>query len=274
MIRGDGLASHGRVGARYGAEQSSTKSHLSRASILIPDDSSRPSPYRGHSSAPMTLESACSWPTWRRASNIPLLVLWTSGVPRTKATIATTALTLAGYLVFAVLSHLEHIHSFRPSTLLDSYLGVTLLLDLARVRTLWFIPGNHNAAAISTAAFAIKLIIFLLELVEKRSLVRQEYSNITGETASGIFNRVLFLWINPLLLRGSKSLLGVRTLPNIDEDLIAASDVGLLTTEWRDASSPGEIHCYSQWFNTSSGMSWLQHRHESPGSPSNLRSPF
>lgn len=156
---------------------------------------------------------------------IVLLALWSNLiVPRSKATIATTALTLVGFLSFLYLSHLEHFRSVRPSTLLNIYLGVSLLLDIARLRTLWYIPGNQPVAAIFAASFALKGIILILEATEKRALLKPAYRNSGPEATSGVLNRSLFLWLNGLFWKGFKSLLSVDTLVALDNEITLASE--------------------------------------------------
>ena len=122
-----------------------------------------------------------------------LLALWTDReIPKTKATVATTVLTLICFLSFLYLSHLEHIRSVRPSTLLNVYLGTSLLLDVARLRTLWYMNVSGVVASLFAASFATKAVVLLLELKGKQSLLKAAYKNSSPEAISGIFNRSVF----------------------------------------------------------------------------------
>ncbi|RDL41711.1 Cyclic peptide transporter [Venustampulla echinocandica] len=171
---------------------------------------------------------------------IVLLALWGSlNLPKSKATIAATALTLIGFVSFIYLSHLEHIRSVRPSTLLNVYLGFSALLDIARVRTLWYMPGNLAVAAITSSSFGLKLLILLLEAKEKRALLKRPYENSAPESTGGIFNRSTFWWLKDLFWRGFKSLLTVDTLLPLDEEIISASDTHSIAQRWNKADKSG-----------------------------------
>ncbi|KAF3480026.1 ABC transporter [Arthroderma uncinatum] len=170
------------------------------------------------------------------ALQIVLLVLYApQGAPKTRLTLACIALTIAGYFVLAAVSYIEHIRSVRPSTLLIVYLGVSLLLDLARTRTLFFIQGSYTIASVFLASYLVKTLSFILEVTEKRRLLHVKWQDASPEATSGVINRALFLWLNGLFIKGFSTLLTVNTLTPLDDELLSASEPSDLMGKWEQA---------------------------------------
>jgi len=152
--------------------------------------------------------------------------------PHTSASAAAAALSLMDCFALAYLSYLEHIRSFRPSTLINFYLLLSALFDGVQVRTLWLLPGPHRLAAVFTAAFALKILLLLLEATEKRSLLRPVYRSVAIESTSGIINRSLFWWLNSMLWQGYRSLLLPEGLITIDLALASKTVHASLEYHW------------------------------------------
>ncbi|ODA76961.1 hypothetical protein RJ55_07478 [Drechmeria coniospora] len=164
---------------------------------------------------------------------VVLLALWIArGVTSTRLTVACVALTIAGFVVLAGLSSLEHARSVRPSTLLTLYLGISLLLDMARTRTLFHIAGGETVSGIFLTAFIIKLFLFAAEVTEKRSMLREKWQNASPEDTGGIANRSLFLWLNYIFVKGYRTLLTVDVLTPLDAEILEASDATVLSERW------------------------------------------
>ncbi|KAG8410254.1 hypothetical protein J3458_017969 [Metarhizium acridum] len=175
---------------------------------------------------------------------VVLLALWArSAAPTTKTTLATASLTIAGFIIFAHVSYLEHTRSLRPSTPITIYLGISTLLDLARVRTLFFIPGSESVAKVYLASFCVKLIIFVLELTEKRRLLMPAWQDASPEAVGSVYNRVLFLWLNSLFLKGFRNFISINSLPTLDTELLKAADPTELAERWNrmDASKKNAL---------------------------------
>ncbi|KZF23306.1 multidrug resistance-associated protein [Xylona heveae TC161] len=149
--------------------------------------------------------------------------------------LAGAILDLLVALVIVVLVDLEHVRSIRPSFLVSAYLFVTLLLDLARVRTGWLLPDSRAYSACLTTSLAIKLLLLILGNVEKRSWLLPSEKAKSGESTSGPFSRGLFAWLNGLLLEGYTVLLTGDALPPIHEK-ISSSD---LSSRFADAWAHG-----------------------------------
>lgn len=172
------------------------------------------------------------------ALQVVLLALWaSSAAPSTKTTLATVSLTIAGFILFANLSYLEHTRSLRPSTLVTIYLGISILLDLARVRTLFFIPGSQSVAKVNLASFCVKLIIFALELTEKRRLLLPAWQDASPEAVGSVYNRVLFWWLNSLFMKGFRNLISINSLPALDTELLETANPTELVEKWNRGAS-------------------------------------
>lgn len=130
------------------------------------------------------------------------------------------------------LSHLDHFRSLRPSTTLCVFNGFTLLFDLPRLRTLSFLPNNRIVTILFAVACGIKAGLVGLESIEKRPLLKKPFAGSSLEDTSGIFNRSLFLWVNPLLWKGSKTNLTVEDLPILTDEITSASNPTTLADRW------------------------------------------
>ncbi|KAM3551242.1 hypothetical protein MY1884_007815 [Beauveria asiatica] len=128
------------------------------------------------------------------------------------------SVTLVTSRFFLYLSYLEHTRSVRPSTLLTLYLGLSTLLDLARVRILFYLQSTNHLAAVFLAGFCGKAVMFALELYEKLRLLRPEWQDSAPEATSSTYSRALFIWLNSLMVKGFRSSLTVDTLTPIDCD--------------------------------------------------------
>lgn len=168
------------------------------------------------------------------ALHIALLALWAQPhAPKTVATLATLSVTLVTSLSFMYLSYLEHTRSVRTSTTLTLYFGLSTLLDLARVRTLFYLVSANHLSAVFLAAFCVKVMLLALELYEKRGLLRPKWKDASPEATSGAYSRALFIWLNDLMLKGFRSSLTVDTLTPLDSDLLNASDPEPVLAQWR-----------------------------------------
>ena len=169
-------------------------------------------------------------------SQIVLTALWAlPQVSKTKASIAANALNVAGTLVLCLLSYAEHTRSVNPSFLLNIYLFPTLLFDIARTRTVWlrFVdPEERGIAIVSSVAVGTKLLLLVLESMEKRNILKDEYKNYPPEATAGIFNRAFFLWLNSLFKKGFSSLMSVDDLFKLDKQLGSERLQDNLEAEW------------------------------------------
>ncbi|KAJ5767038.1 uncharacterized protein N7511_004654 [Penicillium nucicola] len=157
------------------------------------------------------------------ALQITQTALWSApAADKTKASIAANALLTVGVVVLGLLSYAEHMRSVKPSFILNTYLFCSLLFDVARTRTLWLRrvdSFNQTIAIVTTVALVVKFVIFVLEAIEKRHILKSEYAGYPPEATAGFYNRAVFWWLNPLFKIGFTSFLRVEDLAVLDKQL-------------------------------------------------------
>ncbi|MCJ1399793.1 hypothetical protein MMC11_002996 [Xylographa trunciseda] len=151
---------------------------------------------------------------------------------KTRLSIPATVLNLSAAMTVLPLSRLEHTRSVRPSTLLTSYLGFSIMLDVPQARTVYLIPGQLDLAATFSTAMAVKAALLLFESWSKRVLLQDQYCSLATETTSGIFGRSLFLWMNSLFVKGFARVISFDDLGPIDSKLGSARLHQNFCAEW------------------------------------------
>ena len=168
---------------------------------------------------------------------VALVALWARpGAVQTKASVANAAMSLVGSLALALLSLLEHRKTVQPSTIIESYLSLSLVFDAARVRTLWLQKYNGNVAAVTTVSFAIKGTILLAEAIEKQGSLREKWRKWSPEATSGLFGKNFFWWLNRLFLLGFSRSLNIDDLLPLDKHLTSDYLYSKLQTAWAKLS--------------------------------------
>ncbi|KAH6661422.1 ABC transporter [Truncatella angustata] len=170
--------------------------------------------------------------------NLALLILWASGHGfTTRATLASSVLSLCAALALAVLSQVQHGKSPRPSFIITGYLIISLPLNGARVRTAWLMASDkHLMPAILTAALAVQVLILVLETKNKRKILAGAYRSLSREATSGLLSRGLFWWLRHLLSDGSRRILAVEDLESINEKLRSSKLSSELQVRWMNKS--------------------------------------
>lgn len=118
------------------------------------------------------------------------------------------------------LSCLEHSKAPRPSILLNAFLFLTLLLDIAQTRTLWLASVNIadiNVSRVLTASTATKAIVIILESQHKSRWLQWDAKEHSPEETSGIYGLGAFIWLNRLFLTGFKKVLTMDDLFPLDQ---------------------------------------------------------
>jgi len=134
-------------------------------------------------------------------------------------TIPSSVLAIIVTVSMLLLSHLEHRRSFRPSSLLCTYLFATLVLDLPQARTL-FISRPWRATSIAfPMAMGLKLVVLLLESQSKTKLLLSSDGARSPEETANVFSRRLFWWLNALFRRGYRKALAMSDLFVIDQSM-------------------------------------------------------
>ena len=122
----------------------------------------------------------------------------------------------------------------RPSAILNSYLLISVLLDVVIVRSLWLADVGTPIRGVFATAFIVKVAVLVLEAWERRS-PRTEGELRNPEATSGIYNQGLFWWVNPLLLDGFRRLLRPADLYGLDDGMKTATLNESFWNQWNQA---------------------------------------
>ncbi|KAF6805651.1 ABC multidrug transporter [Colletotrichum sojae] len=155
------------------------------------------------------------------ALQLAALVLWgRHNISRSNhVAVAATAVALFDACLFCPISWLEHTRSLQPSTTLLLYFSVCLLLDAFQVRTLWMHQYQPAILGTAVASLILKLVVVLLESVEKRRFGPQGSKDSSPEEWSGLWNRGFCCWLNTLLWNGHRNRLSADDLYPISKEL-------------------------------------------------------
>ncbi|KAN0096080.1 putative ATP-binding cassette transporter [Hyaloscypha variabilis] len=169
-----------------------------------------------------------------------ILILYaTNSSIRKPASLAAAALVLIDGLGLCLLSHFEHVRSIRPSTIINIYLFVTILFDIAQTRTLWIQDAPKSIASIFTVTIAVKFLVAIMEAAEKKKILLARYSGTSPEATSGIYSRAFFWWLHPLMSTGFKRVIREEDLFTIEEDM-SSSVLGKRAQKlWSKANKTG-----------------------------------
>ncbi|KAJ4864914.1 ABC transporter domain-containing protein [Trichoderma breve] len=146
-----------------------------------------------------------------------LIALWAThdGPARLNSvSVAAACVSFASSLMSCALSYFEHGRSLGPSSLLNVFLLVSLLLDAAVLRT--------------TA-------LLVLEAREKSGHVVGRQT-LAPEETSGLYSRAVFAWVAPLLRTGFQRLLRPADLFPLDEKMSSSGLNERFWWHWRKAS--------------------------------------
>ena len=169
---------------------------------------------------------------------VALLALWAKPTAtRTRASIVNAVVRLLGAGALGVLSFAEHQRTLRPSLILNVWLFITLLFDIAQTRTLWLQGYQPAIAAVATASVVVKTILVVVEAIEKRNILRAKWKGAPPWELAGFYNKSFFLWLNPLFLKGYRSTLEVEELYTLDKHLTSEYLYPRVKTAWEDVST-------------------------------------
>jgi ATP-binding cassette subfamily C (CFTR/MRP) protein 1 len=137
-------------------------------------------------------------------STIVLLIL-NSISPNSMLSIATASVEVVGSAGIAYLSTIEHHRTIRPSQLLQLFLSLFLLFDIARLRTMFLRQFQSSILSTMLLRTFLTLLILILESFNKKHLVIAEDSAppLGPEDTGGLFQK-RFLWnLNTLFKKGT-----------------------------------------------------------------------
>lgn len=134
--------------------------------------------------------------------------------------IAAAATDFVAAISLAALSSCSHARSPRPSHLIHVYLFITLLLDVAVVRTAWITsPRAYSVTVLVT--LLVKAILVVLESWHKTAWLLLDRKAISPETTSSLAGLSVFAWLYTLLMQGYHGFLSLEMLYPLDRSLMA-----------------------------------------------------
>ncbi|RVX70090.1 hypothetical protein B0A52_06262 [Exophiala mesophila] len=173
----------------------------------------------------------------------------------TKVSIPATALDFTAACALFLLSCFEHSRSVTPSTIIGLYLLVSVPFDAVRLRTYFLLDvfGSRGLANLLSLSLAIKLIVLIAEAIEKRSILLEPYRDLPPEATSGIYNKTVFWWLNPLLSLGFRTTLRTDDLFTLDKTLSSADTHKRFQREWSSIKVVGR---FSLLLTTAKVLKW------------------
>ena len=154
---------------------------------------------------------------------------------RDGVSITASTLLVLDATVICILSWCEHRRSFRSSSVLGTYLLLTALTDIIRVRTLWLLHDS-SLAGLLTASLITKLAMIALEEVNKLPKHHDKSPRAIDET-SGIYGKSLFWWVNSVLWEGYHSRFALPELSSLEKTMSAERLVSRFTVRWDKCES-------------------------------------
>ena len=166
-----------------------------------------------------------------------MLVLWStspekSSLARTRATMPVAALSVTVATASFCLSWFEYPRSIRPSPLLDVYLLSSVVVDIARARTLWLSSPHSTITSLFTSSIVVRIILATLESFAQP--VKASRATLSKEEISGSYSRSVFFWLSSLFIDGYTNILSLQDLYPLDAGLKTKKLYGRLQNIWEN----------------------------------------
>jgi ATP-binding cassette, subfamily C (CFTR/MRP), member 1 len=152
----------------------------------------------------------------------------------TKASVAAAAVDFVAACALFILSCFEHTRSVTPSSIIGAYLLISLPFDAARLRTFYLLRtfAARSIANLLALSLSVKFGVLVTEAVEKRGILLAPYQDLPPEETSGIYNRSIFWWLNPLLRVGFGKNLNVEDLYTLDNAISSTNVKDRFVPRW------------------------------------------
>lgn len=151
--------------------------------------------------------------------------------------LAAQLLSLVAATTVCTLSFLEHGRNIGPSTLLTSYLVITILSDVIQAGLLYVAWNLCNPWGLPSVIFATKLVLLVLESQTKRSILREPYDKLSPEETAGFFGVAFFWWVNKVLKTGYNNVLSLDDMPPLGKSLDVVKTREAMQREWDKRST-------------------------------------
>lgn len=144
-------------------------------------------------------------------------------------------------LAIGALSYFEHVKSTKPSVLLNSYLVLTIILDIALTRSFWIRNGIDAIAGVFTVSLICKAVLLVLE--ETPKLPSSDDKTVSRETSAGVISRSVFWWLNRFFYLGANNLLTIDDLQAINTKFDSDELLATLDERWQKGETIHTTHC-------------------------------
>ena len=133
------------------------------------------------------------------------------------------------------LVYLEHRRSLRPSVLLGIYFFFSILADIPQLRSLFLRSDPHfrPLASIFCLSIVAKICLLVLEEVPKVSTADESWKIAAPEGVGGAVNRSVFWWLNDLMIRGYRRLIGLADLDPLQSKFDSSSLLARIDAKWK-----------------------------------------
>lgn len=91
---------------------------------------------------------------------------------------------------------------------------------------------NDVIATVTTVALGVKLLLVILEAVEKRSILKSEFQGYPPEATAGFYSKAVFFWLNPLFKVGFSNHISVEDLFVLDKELSSERLLAIFEEQW------------------------------------------
>jgi len=136
---------------------------------------------------------------------------------------AVAALSLGPLLFF------EQQRSFKPTDSTTIYLVISILCDVILLTIPFGIISHIDMSRPVTVRCFAHLVLLIFESHGKRNVEKKPQS---PEELNGVFSRIFFAWINPIIFRGYRSILVDQDLPPLSKDLKPAVTRKAILRAW------------------------------------------
>jgi len=119
--------------------------------------------------------------------------------------------------------------------LLGIYLIFSILLDIPQFRTLLLRRDPHfrPLASVFCLSVVAKLCLLVLEETPKVPTSDESWKKAAPEGVGGVVNRSIFWWINDLMMRGYRRLIGLADLDPLQNKFDSSSLLARIDERWR-----------------------------------------
>ncbi|KAJ2983292.1 hypothetical protein NQ176_g797 [Zarea fungicola] len=139
---------------------------------------------------------------------------------RASTAVPATSLELVAALTIGTIIYLEHRYAIRTSSLLTIYLALGLLIDTTKSRAFFLQTGFAALGALAALSGCLRLVLLILEGKSRRDVQISIGLRDSPEAdpSSCFLNRLLFLFLTPMLAAGFSQKLQPDYLTKLGQD--------------------------------------------------------